>query len=177
MPDVERFDGRTVQFRDGRSAEYDLVMLATGGYTLDYPFVDRAHLNWVTASPTLYLNVFPPSFNGLFVLGMIEASGIGWQGGRAEQAELVAAYLSAVRSAPASAEAFRKRADAPPWPDLTGGYTYLGLDRMSYYVNKDAYRRVVKKLSRTLPALPAAAAAASVDSAPSAATAPEGTRA
>ena len=29
---------------------------------------------------------------------------------------------------------------AGPRPDLSGGYHYLGLERMSYYVNKDAYR-------------------------------------
>jgi hypothetical protein len=70
---------------------------------------------------------------------MIEASGIGWQG-RAEQADLVAAYLSA----PSERQA-RFRADAAkPWPDLTGGYHYLELERMSYYVNKDAYRRAVR---------------------------------
>ncbi|WP_350347473.1 NAD(P)-binding domain-containing protein [Agromyces sp. G08B096] len=148
MPDIERFDGTTVRFRDGRSADYDLVMLATG-YRLDYPFVDRAHLNWTGASPSLYLNVFPPAFNGLFVLGMIEASGIGWQG-RAEQADLVAAYLSAAQHAPEEAAAFRRRA-AGRWPDLTGGYRYLGLDRMSYYVNKDAYRRQLARHLRALP--------------------------
>lgn len=141
MPDIDRFDGHTVHFADGSSDDYDLVMLATG-YTLDYPFVGRAHLNWTTASPSLYLNVFPPSFNGLFVLGMVEASGLGWQG-RAEQAELVAAYLASVRDEPEQASAFRERV-AKPWPDLTGGYHYLGLDRMSYYVNKDAYRRQVR---------------------------------
>ena len=32
-----------------------------------------------------------------------------------------------------------------PWPDLTGGYRYLGLARMSYYVNKDAYRAAVRR--------------------------------
>ena len=146
MPDIDRFDGDTVRFVDARTGEkssddYDLVMLATG-YTLDYPFVAREHLNWTKAAPTLFLNVFPPSFNGLFVLGMVEASGLGWQG-RAEQARLVAAYLSAVRDRPAQASAFRARARRP-WPDLTGGYHYLGLDRMSYYVNKDAYRRQVR---------------------------------
>ncbi len=153
MPDIERFDGDTVHFRGrdgapGTSAEYDLIMLATG-YRLDYPFVDRAHLNWTNASPDLYLNVFPPSFNGLFVLGMIEASGIGWQG-RAEQAELVAAYLAAEQDAPEASAEFRRTAQGP-WPDLTGGYDYLGLDRMSYYVNKDAYRRQVKRGIRSLP--------------------------
>ena len=146
--DIDRFDGTTVHFRDGSSAEYDTVVLATG-YKLDYPFADRADLHWGGASPDLYLNVFPPSFNGLYVLGMIEASGIGWQG-RAEQAELVAAYLRAEREDPERARQFRERVAADPWPDVTGGYNYLGLDRMSYYVNKDAYRGAVATATKTL---------------------------
>ncbi|GAB6856946.1 flavin-containing monooxygenase [Microbacterium xylanilyticum] len=140
--DVDRFDGSTVHFRDGSSGDYDLVLLATG-YLLDYPFVDREHLHWTGASPRLFLNIFPPSFNGLFVCGMIEASGIGWQG-RYEQAELIAAYLAATEQDPGRAARFRHRVGTRPWPDLTGGYRYLGLDRMSYYVNKDAYRRAVR---------------------------------
>lgn len=140
--DVDRFDGRTVRFRDGTAGDYDLVLLATG-YALDYPFVDREHLNWRGASPRLFLNVFPPSFNGLYMMGMIEASGIGWQG-RYEQAELIAAYLAAESADPARAAAFRERVATGSWPDLTGGYRYLGLARMSYYVNKDAYRRAVR---------------------------------
>lgn len=142
MPDVDRFDGRTVHFRDGSSAEYDTVLLATG-YKLDYPFVDREALGWHGFAPKLFLNVFPPSFNGLYVMGMIEASGIGWQG-RYEQAELIAAYLAAEERHPERAAAFRARVADEPWPDLTGGYRYLGLERMSYYVNKDAYRRAVR---------------------------------
>lgn len=146
--DVDRFDGRTVHFRDGSRGEYDLVLLATG-YTLDYPFVAREALNWTGWSPKLFLNVFPPSFNGLYVMGMIEASGIGWQG-RYEQAELIAEYLTALRDRPESAADFRRRVADEPWPDLTGGYRYLGLERMSYYVNKDAYRRAVRAAAAAL---------------------------
>ncbi|WP_295033683.1 NAD(P)/FAD-dependent oxidoreductase [uncultured Microbacterium sp.] len=140
--DVDRFDGSGVRFRDGSRGDYDLILLATG-YTLDYPFVDREHLNWTGSSPRLFLNVFPPSFNGLYMMGMIEASGIGWQG-RYEQAELIAAYLAAQEVEPARARRFRERVSRQSWPDLTGGYRYLGLARMSYYVNKDAYRRAVR---------------------------------
>lgn len=147
-PDIDRFDGRTVHFRDGSTGEYDLVLLATG-YTLDYPFVARDDLNWTGWSPRLYLNVFPPSFNGLYVMGMIEASGIGWQG-RYEQAELVASYLTALERHPCRAAAFRAKVADEPWPDLTGGYKYLGLERMSYYVNKDAYRRAVRAATEGL---------------------------
>lgn len=146
--DVERFDGHTVHFRDGTSGDYDLILLATG-YTLDYPFVDREHLHWRGASPRLFLNVFPASFNGLYMMGMIEASGIGWQG-RYEQAELLAAYLAAVETDSPQAARFRARVTGAPWPDLTGGYHYLNLDRMSYYVNKDAYRSAVGHERKTL---------------------------
>lgn len=149
--DVDRFDGRAVHFVDGTSGDYDLVVLATG-YALDYPFLAREHLNWTGLAPKLFLNIFGSDtgstrFNGIYVLGMVEASGLGWQG-RYEQAELLARYLSAPPTAKA---AFEARA-AKPWPDLTGGYRYLALERMSYYVNKDAYRRVVRKLTRSLTA-------------------------
>ncbi|GAA1249273.1 cation diffusion facilitator CzcD-associated flavoprotein CzcO [Microbacterium phyllosphaerae] len=142
-PDIDRFDGPTVRFRDGTADDYDLVLLATG-YTLDYPFVDRKHLQWQGAAPRLFLNIFPASFNGLYVMGMIEASGIGWQG-RYEQADLLAGYLDAVEHDATNAARFRERVTTRPWPDLTGGYRYLGLDRMAYYVNKDAYRGAVRR--------------------------------
>ncbi len=151
--DVERFDGSTVRFRDGTADDYDLVLLATG-YTLDYPFVAREHLHWQGAAPRLFLNMFPSSFNGLYVMGMIEASGIGWQG-RYEQAELLAAYLAADDTAPERAARFRERVTGAPWPDLTGGYRYLGLERMAYYVNKDAYRAAVRRENAALDAPPA----------------------
>lgn len=146
--DIDRFDGNTVHFRDGSSGEYDMILLATG-YKLDYPFVDKAHLNWTGMSPNLYLNAFTPDFNGLYVMGMIEASGIGWQG-RYEQAELIAEYLAALEHHPERAAAFRRRVAEGEWPDLTGGYKYLGLERMSYYVNKDAYRRAVRHATEEL---------------------------
>ena len=140
-PDVERLDGDGVVFRDGSRREYDLVVLATG-YHLHYPFVDPQLLNWSGPAPDLYLNIFPGTDPNLFVLGMIEASGIGWQG-RYEQADLVASYLRARRESPARAAALDARV-AGPRPDLSGGYHYLGLERMSYYVNKDAYRTAVR---------------------------------
>ncbi len=146
--DVDHVDGSTVHFRDGTHGEYDLVLLATG-YRLDYPFVDRTELNWSGAAPRLYLNVFPPSFSGLFMMGMIEAAGIGWQG-RYEQARLIAAYLVAEVHAPEQAAAFRARVADEPWPDLTGGYRYLGLDRMAHYVNNHAYRRAVAAATASL---------------------------
>ncbi len=139
-PGLRSVDGDTVTFTDGSTGQYDVILLATG-YRLDYPFIDREHLNWQGMAPRLYLNIFEPSFRGVYVMGMIEASGIGWQG-RFEQAELLADYLAAPPEAQA---AFRARVQNRPWPDLTAGYRYLALERMSYYVNKHAYRREVRR--------------------------------
>lgn len=154
---IDRFDGEQVHFAGGSTGAYDLILLATG-YALDYPFVDPSHLHWHAAAPELFLNIFPPSFNGLAVMGMVEASGLGWQG-RYEQAELIAAYLKAALVDPPRAARFRARVQRRPWPDTTGGYTYLGLDRMSYYVNKDAYRGALaaelRGIREPLPAHPA----------------------
>ena len=142
-PDVRRLDGDAVVFKDGSRTPYDVVVLATG-YHLHYPFLDPGVLRWAGrgSAPDLYLNIFTQEDPNLFVLGMIEASGIGWQG-RYEQAELVASYLRARTENPGAARAFEDRV-AGPRPDLSGGYRYLGLERMSYYVNKDAYRSAVR---------------------------------
>lgn len=146
-PDLARFDGHTVHFRDGSQADYDLVVLATG-YRLHYPFIDREHLNWRGMAPQLYLNIFPPRWRRLAVLGMIEASGIGWQG-RYEQAELVARFFKGLDEGSPAALALAQAVQGPP-PDLSGGYKYLKLERMAYYVHKDTYRAAVRKAAAAL---------------------------
>ncbi len=149
--DVDRLDGDGVVFVDGSRGDYDLVVLATG-YRLHYPFLDHALLDWdgpgSGGAPDLYLNIFSRRDPGLFVLGMVEASGLGWQG-RYEQAELVARVIRARTCDPERAEAFERRLHGPP-PDLSGGYRYLRLERMAYYVNKDAYRAAVRRESELL---------------------------
>ena len=141
-PDLDRVEGRTVHFVDGTQEEYDLILYATG-YKLHYPFIDRAELAWEGSSPRLYLNCFHPEYDDLFVMGMIEATGLGWQG-RFEQAELVARFLKAVESGDPAAERFRQR-KRQGLPDLRGGYDYLKLDRMAYYVHKETYRKLLLK--------------------------------
>lgn len=142
--DIERFDGMSVRFVDGTSAEYDMVMLATG-YRLDYPFIEREHLNWEPGAPgpDLYLNIFTPRHRNLFVLGMVEATGLGWQG-RFNQGDLVAELIAASSERPDRADEFWRRVHGPR-PDLFAGYHYRQLDRLPYYVNKDAYRDQIKR--------------------------------
>jgi Flavin-binding monooxygenase-like len=148
-PDVERFDGKTVHFKDGSCRDYDLVIAATG-YRLHFPFIKAEALNWHGMAPRLYLNIFPPHYRRLAVLGMVEASGLGWQG-RYEQAELVAAYLKAQDKASPAAAAFEAKVRGP-LPDMSGGYRYLKLERMAYYVHKETYRSALRAAAKELTA-------------------------
>ncbi len=146
-PDVARFDGHTVHFKDGSQRDYDLVLTATG-YKLHYPFIEREHLNWQGLAPRLHLNIFSPRYQRLAVLGMIEASGIGWQG-RYEQAELVARYFKGLDSGTPAALRLSAAIQGPP-PDLSGGFKYLQLERMAFYVHKDTYRHAVRQAESSL---------------------------
>ncbi len=141
-PDIARFEGKTVHFRDGSSADYDMILAATG-YRLHYPFIDSKYLNWRGNAPHLFLNCMHPDRDDLFVLGMVEASGLGWQG-RHEQAEMVARYIAGLKSGSAAAKKIHDE-KAGGFERLTGGMNYVKLARMAYYVDKATYRKAVKE--------------------------------
>lgn len=147
--DIRDVDGHTVTFADGTAADYDLILLATG-YKLDYPFIDQRHLNWNGAdAPQLYLNALHPAYDNLFVMGMIEATGLGWEG-RNEQAELVALYIRRLADNAASAKRLQTLKKTHAQDRADGGYNYLQLERMAYYVHKDSYLKAVRRQVRRL---------------------------
>ncbi|WP_295801195.1 NAD(P)-binding domain-containing protein [uncultured Microbulbifer sp.] len=135
--DIAKVDGNTVTFTDGSSGEYDMIMLATG-YKLHYPFIAREHLNWTGYAPKMYLNVFHPEYDNLFLMGMVEATGLGWEG-RNRQAEMVALYIQQLARGAASARQLKAVKQAQAGNRADGGMQYLQLERMAYYVHKDAY--------------------------------------
>jgi cation diffusion facilitator CzcD-associated flavoprotein CzcO len=144
--DIEKTDGKNVTFKNGVTEEYDLILWATG-YKLKYPFMDKKLLNWEKATPDLYLKIFHPQINSLFIVGMIEALGLGWQG-RYEQAELVANYIKQKEVKSASYTKFNSMKLKPI--DLSGNMKYIKLDRMSYYVHKPTYLHEIKKHNQVL---------------------------
>ena len=146
-PDVARLEGQAVVFTDGSRAEYDLIIAATG-YQLHYPFIDKGLLNWQGAAPHLFLNCLHPQRDDLFVMGMLEATGLGWQG-RHEQAEMVVRYIKGLRSGHPAAAAIRAE-KAAGFRRVTGGMTYVDLPRMAYYVDRATYRRDMTKRIKAL---------------------------
>lgn len=146
-PDIDHLSGKTVHFKDGTRADYDMILAATG-YKLHYPFIAKELLNWQGDAPHLYLNAMHPTRDDLFVLGMVEASGLGWQG-RHEQAEMVARYIAGRRSGNPAAEVLHQK-KAAGFDRATGGMAYLKLARMAYYVDKATYRKAVTDWIRRL---------------------------
>lgn len=77
----------------GSAEEIDLIIWCTG-FRISFPFIDERHLNWDDDHPDLYLNIFHPDYDDLFVAGLIESSGGGW-GTRDQQANLIAKFIRA----------------------------------------------------------------------------------
>lgn len=144
MSDIEKISGNTVYFKNGEKNDYDLILTATG-YHIKFKFIDKELLNWKGNCPDLHLNIFHPKYDNIMVLGLIEATGIGWQG-RYDQAELVSEYLLQKMKSPDKPSL--KRFDQERQEnqtDLRGGMNYLNLDRMAYYVHKEKYMQTVKE--------------------------------
>ena len=67
-PDVRRLCGNRVEFVDGSEEAIDVIVYATG-FRLSFPFIDQQHLNWQENRPELFMNVFHPHRDNLFVAG------------------------------------------------------------------------------------------------------------
>ncbi|GAC18486.1 flavin-containing monooxygenase [Paraglaciecola arctica] len=147
-PNIETLTPDGAMFSNGEQGEYDLILQATG-YKLHYPFIEKQHLNWHKDAPQLYLNVFNPLHNNLFVMGMVEASGLGWQG-RDNQAQLVAKVIRLQQDNPKAAELFFNKVKTKSGIRVDGGMHYLELERMAYYVHKATYLEAIASEMRQL---------------------------
>lgn len=156
-PAIERLTSTGAEFHDGKKADYDLILEATG-YELHYPFIDEKYLNWRGDAPALYLNVFTPHFDNLFVMGMVEASGLGWQG-RDDQAQLVAKFIRAREDGSPAADKLMQKVRNEAGQRVDGGLNYLKLARMAYYVHKADYLAAMASERKALEQKPLASGA------------------
>lgn len=69
FPDIERFEGNTVYFKDGRQGDYDLIVCATG-YEVSLPMLPDNLIRWQNGFPQLIEGVFPPDHKNLYIFGL-----------------------------------------------------------------------------------------------------------
>lgn len=71
-PNVARLDGHTVHFVDGTSAEFDVIIYATG-YNITFPFFDPDFISAPGNAIRLYKRMFLPGIDGLAFMGFAQA--------------------------------------------------------------------------------------------------------
>lgn len=71
--DIERFDGQTVHFADGTSADFDVVIHATG-YNITFPFFDPEFLSAPENHIRLYKRIFKPGIEDLAFIGFAQST-------------------------------------------------------------------------------------------------------
>lgn len=97
--DIERLDGRTVHFADGTSAEFDVIIQATG-YNTTFPFFDRDFLSADEHNHIpLYKRMFTPGVEDLAFVGFAQATPTLFPFVEA-QARLVAAWAAGLYRTP-----------------------------------------------------------------------------
>lgn len=74
-PNIRSFEGKIVHFEDGSSAQYDMIIYATG-YKISFPFLkDPTFDVGDTNDLRLYKKVVHPDYPGLFFQGLIQPLG------------------------------------------------------------------------------------------------------
>jgi hypothetical protein len=146
-PDIARFEGRVVYFTDGTSAEVDVIVFATG-FLIRFPFMEDRYLNWEDGRPRLYLNVFHPLYDTLFVAGLIQPDS--GQFGLVHWQTLAAArYANAASEGKGVARRLQRRKRNPD-DDAGNGIRYRDSTRHQVEVEHWSYRRKVLKWARSL---------------------------
>ncbi|GAA4855558.1 NAD(P)-binding domain-containing protein [Saccharopolyspora rosea] len=101
-PDVARLDGRRVHFVDGSSAEFDVIVYATG-YNITFPFFAPEFLSAPDNRLPLYKRMFHPELDDLAFVGFAQATPTLFPFIEC-QARLLAAYLRGLYRPPPPAE-------------------------------------------------------------------------
>lgn len=146
-PDVAELCGDGVRFTDGTCETIGTIVYATG-FRISFPFLDRTLLNWHDGKPKLWLNVFHPDRDDLFVIGLIQPDS-GQFGLVDYQARAVAGYLAATERKHPVADSLRRRKQTAA--DVTGGVRYLPSERHLLEVEHFSYRKQLQKLVASLP--------------------------
>lgn len=146
-PNVEELCGHEVRFADGSREPVDVIIYATG-FKITIPFVERSELNWRGDKPELFLNIFHPERDDLFVAGLIQPDSGQW--GLVDcQAQLIAAYITGLDAQRDAARWFQthKRAHHAP---LNRGIDYIRSPRHLLEVEHFSYREELERLVRKL---------------------------
>jgi cation diffusion facilitator CzcD-associated flavoprotein CzcO len=161
-PDIDRFDGSTVYFEDGTSAEIDVIVFCTG-YLAHFPFLDDTYLNPEGDHPVLARQIFTPATPTLAVSGLIQPDSGQWTIAH-WQGMLIATYAALRAQDPVAAQRFYDAIVSETGVRFTGGAEYKDSTRHYYEIAHQEYLRAIERdlqrLESMAPAISGSLAAA-----------------
>lgn len=138
--DIERFEGRTVHFKDGRSEEFDSVVACTG-YILSHPFFKKELIDYSSGPVPLYLKMIHPEIENVFFVGMFQPLGCIWPGAEL-QSKIVARAITGEWNRPKNIKELCEREVTHPH--------YKQIDTPRHTITVD-YHYFVNDLKKHLP--------------------------
>ena len=91
-PDIESFSENTVNFVDGTSAEYDVVIACTG-FKIKHSFFEKDLINFEDGPVPLLHRMLPADIKNLYFIGLFQPLGCIWPGAEL-QSKLGAKHLA-----------------------------------------------------------------------------------
>ena len=91
-PDIESFSENTVNFVDGTSAEYDVVIACTG-FKIKHSFFEKDLINFEEGPVPLLHRMLPADIENLYFIGLFQPLGCIWPGAEL-QSKLGAKHLA-----------------------------------------------------------------------------------
>lgn len=145
-PDVERFDGERVHFKDGTSEPFDVVLCATG-FRHEVPFLPPGILQTTRSGrPKLLTGAFVPNRTDLFVPGMFETNSGGYQ----LFDKLAFLVAQTMRDADDPVKSSRVRHAIHEDTDLSGGIRFVDSPRTEDYLDATALAHRIDALAAHL---------------------------
>lgn len=148
-PNVKELKGDKVLFEDGSEEYVDIIIYATG-YDVSFPFIENSLLNWKdnVSVPHLYLHIFHPEYDNIFVIGMVHPLGAHWTVFE-YQSQLVAGYIKAKENNSHKFNEFN-RIKKYYLPDMRGGLEINTPEKHPLLVDKMHYLKFLKQLINNL---------------------------
>ena len=145
-PGVTHMEGKRVYFADETSAEFDMVIWATG-FRVHFPFMDDSYILDEEGWSKLFIHTFHRDWDDFFAVGLFDpAEGGVWQIAD-HQARLIAAFVTSQQKDPQRADWFRnlKRSAAP---DIGHGIKRQDTPWHRFEIHHLRFRRYMKRLLR-----------------------------
>ncbi|MFN7116295.1 MAG: flavin-containing monooxygenase [Saprospiraceae bacterium] len=139
-PDIQRFEGHTVYFKDGSCEDFDSIIACTG-YVLAHPFFAKDFLDYSSGPVPLYLKMLHPEYHNLYFIGMFQPLGCIWPGAEL-QSKIMARELAGKWQRPQNIRQLCEREVTHPH--------YRQIDTPRHTITVD-YHRFRKDLLKHLP--------------------------